>query len=70
MEMIIEYPEMEVQFSDARSHAEKFGEVIELSENENNLNWVDVLMVIDGRHVVALCSYCESQDGPAIRLEY
>ncbi len=60
----------EVQFADARALAEKYGEVVELSENESNANWVNVLMWIDGREVVAIVSYEPAIGGPALSLAY
>lgn len=62
---------MEVQFSDARAIAEKNGaEVINMTENENNTNWVNVLCRIGGREFVALVTYEETQDGPALWFAY
>lgn len=60
----------EVQFSDARTHAEKFGEVIDIQECDSNPNWLNVLMIIDGREVVATVQYVMAQGGLALHLSY
>jgi len=63
--------DMEVQFADAREIAEKNGAtVIECSEHESNANWVNVLCVLDGREIVALVTYEDTQTGPALFFAY